>query len=178
MMTEDEKGPMPCRKGRRLGLLAVAVACGAFVFVEPVSWRPEGGITPAGFILALSAVAGLIVAMIYDRWRAYPLLAVACPAAFAALVFLHNAFYAVRQMTQDWPLVPALAGGVDVGSFLAALFLCPAGLLVGLGGSSLWGVRLARRTRSRWGKVLAALFSVGCGVLCVGAGVFLIVWLA
>mgnify|MGYP000054365579 CR=1 FL=1 len=178
MMTEGEQGPVPGRKGRRLGLLAVAVACGAFVFVEPVSWRPEGGMTPTGLVLALSGVAGLIVAIIYDRWRAYPILAVACPAAFVALVFLHNAFYALRQMTQHWPLVPALAGVVDVGSFLAALFLCPAGLLVGLGGSSLWGVRLARRARNPWGKVLAVLFSAGCGALCVGAGVFLIVWLA
>jgi len=177
-MTEDEQRPVLGRKGMRLGLLAVAVVCGALVFVEPVSWRPEGGMTPAGLVLALSVVAGLIVAMIYDRWRAYPLLAAVCPAAFTALVFSHNAFYALRQMTQDWPLVPALAGAVDVGSFLAAVLLCPAALLVGLGGSSVWGVRLARRARNPWGKVLAVLFSVGCGALCVGAGVFLIVWLA
>lgn len=181
MNKRDDRGRAAAgagRKGMRLGLLAATVVCGALVFVESVSWRPESGMTPAGLVLALSGVAGLIVAVIYDRWRAYPVLAVVCPAAFAALVFLHNAFYALRQVTQHWPLVPALAGVVDVGSFLAAVLLCPAALLVGLGGSSVWGLRLARRARNRWGKVLAVLFSIVCGALCVGAGVFLIVWLA
>ena len=158
----------------RLGLVATAVVCGAAVFIPAISWRPEGGMTSAGLALSLGSIGALVLAVVYAHWRLYPLRVVICPLAFIAFVFLHNASYAVRQIIQARSILQGMIGGLEVGTFLAAVLLCPAAFFVGLGGSSLGSLRLARSARSTRVKVLAALSSLICAVLLAASVVFMV----
>ncbi len=52
--------------------------------------------------------------------------------SFPVLVFLHNIFDGINQNIGTIPVLNQLLGGLAVISFLGAIFLAPAGLVIGL----------------------------------------------
>jgi hypothetical protein len=59
---------------------------------------------------------------------------------FPVAALLHNLFYALGEMSADAQLVHGTFEALDVAFFLAAIFLAPAGVLVGAVGSLVtWG---------------------------------------
>ncbi|MFH1414512.1 MAG: hypothetical protein ABIH89_00280 [Elusimicrobiota bacterium] len=59
------------------------------------------------------------------------LLAGASSAGFFVFIFLHNAFYALNTLTKNILLLKYLTEGLHIVSFIVAVFICPAGFLVG-----------------------------------------------
>lgn len=102
------------------------------------------GIADRPLVAALLVLGlGGVVAAFTPAWtrpRPFLLLAAAGALAFPVFVVLHNAFYALGEVTGDLPVVPAVAGALAAVTFLAAILLSPAVLLVGLVGALVTGL--------------------------------------
>ena len=99
------------------------------------------GILLVWSLLTLSGV-GLIILTFKrfkekSRLKVFLLITGFSAAGFFAGVALHNAFYALGTISAHLPLLPALLSFLEVTFFLAAVILCPLGLLTGLIGSIL-----------------------------------------
>jgi hypothetical protein len=97
---------------------------------------------PGIALLYLASLAGVLAFV--HRWRTvrrFVLLAVASIVGVPVFALLHNVFYALSQSASDIvPLSQALKV-LDAVSFLVALIVCPAGILVGVVGAVLAYVR-------------------------------------
>jgi len=100
---------------------------------------------PPGLILAYFASASFILAFSH-RWRtvrSFVILLIVSLVGFLVAVVLHNLLYALGEATKEVPAVKTAAEALHVAFFLIAIFLCPAGVLIGGVGSLIaW-----RRTR-------------------------------
>jgi hypothetical protein len=86
--------------------------------------------------LAFGPGAALVLAAAHP-WRdprRFRYLFCASGLGFAVFVILHNAFAAVAEAAANVPPLRAIAHALSVAAFMAAVFLCPAGLVLGLGG--------------------------------------------
>lgn len=89
-------------------------------------------------LLALSGI-GLIIATykkgIKGKIKLFLLCAGFSSAGFFVGVVLHNMFYALGILTEDLVILNALMNALEVGFFIAAVVICPIGLLAGIIGT-------------------------------------------
>ena len=119
-----------------IGFLAGAVVAVAAAFVVGISDNLPG------VVLVYVASVSLVLALAH-RWRRvkpFVWLLVGSLVLFPVAALLHNLLYALGEMSADAPLLRGTFEGLHVGFFLAAIFLAPAGVLVGAVGSLVtWG---------------------------------------
>jgi hypothetical protein len=94
---------------------------------------------PPGLLLCYLAATTLILAFVHT-WRKmkyFLILAGSSLIGFLLFAILHNVFYGLAQMAADIIVLSQLLEFLDAGFFLVAIIVCPAGCLVGVGGSVL-----------------------------------------
>jgi uncharacterized membrane protein (UPF0136 family) len=91
---------------------------------------------PPGLVLAFLASCAFITAFIHHwrRSRTFLYFVLAALGGFIVAVFLHNAFEALGTLTEKSAFFSGLFNGLGGVFFFLAIFLCPAGFLVGLVG--------------------------------------------
>jgi hypothetical protein len=92
-----------------------------------------------GIALLYGAALAGILAFVH-HWpgvRRFVLLAVASVVGLPVFAVLHNVFYALSKSTADIALLSQALKVLDAVSFLVALIVCPAGILVGVVGAVL-----------------------------------------
>ena len=77
--------------------------------------------------------------------RKFWILVGASTAGFGLGSVLHNAFYALAEVTNKWPVLSGAMSVLEVAFFLIAVLLCPLAFLVGTVGAI---VLIVRRSRS------------------------------
>ena len=101
---------------------------------------------PPGLLLVYGAISCFILAFAH-RWRKakyfFRLLALS-GLGFVVFAILHNVFYGIGELSTA-PWVASLMEGLHVVSFLVAILVCPAGILVGLIGYFVVGFRERKR---------------------------------
>ena len=101
-------------------------------------------------LMAVCFLLGLALLILAVRWkertllRTFWILAGASTAGFAVGSVLHNAFYALAEITEKWPVLSGAMGVLEATFFLIAVLLCPVAFLVGTVGAI---VVIVRRTR-------------------------------
>ena len=99
-----------------------------------------------GLILCYIASTLLIIAVTYT-WQGLKRFLILLGASVGGLfisVLLHNAFYALGIITSHIAALSYLMEGLHVTFFCLAVFLCPAGFVVGAAGSIVFGVKKLR----------------------------------
>jgi hypothetical protein len=100
-------------------------------------------------LIALCFFLGLALLILSVRWKQHTLLRVfwilagASTAGSALGSVLHNVFYALATVTDNWPVLNAAMEVLEVAFFLIATLLCPVAFLVGTVGAI---VLIVRRT--------------------------------
>jgi uncharacterized membrane protein len=101
--------------------------------------------------IVLCYLAAVVLAVASTRtWRKtkrFLILMVASVIGFFVFVFLHNAFYALTMLANRITALSHLMEGFHVVFFIIAVFLCPAGFLVGAVGSIVCTI-IERRKRA------------------------------
>jgi hypothetical protein len=164
-------------KGGRNISLVFLVVCGLSVIAAfmPLIGRDDGGLSPAGMLLCLVAGSCLILAFVHTwrkAWKFLVLLAVSA-AGFVGFAVLHNAFYALCQLSDRIVVLRCLFEVLHAGCFLIAIFVCPAGFLVGAGGGALMCFRIALLEAK--GSRKAAFITAGICCIALIAGFFALV---
>ena len=101
-------------------------------------------------LMALCFLLGLALLILSVRWKQHTLLrtfwilAGASTAGFALGSVLHNAFYALAEVTGKWPILNTAMEVLEVAFFLIATLLCPVAFLVGTVGAIVLIVRRSR----------------------------------
>jgi len=162
----------------RIGCAAVGVVATAWAFVPGLVWRGGGDLSPTEGGLVFGGLSLLCVGVVWRRLWVYPLLMSAAPAVFGVTAVLHNGFYALAVVTQDWPMVSGAVTAASVGAFLVAVLLCPAMLLAGLFGSGLYAAQRYRKARSRVGRFVCGVLAVVCEGTLIAAAILLVRWMA
>jgi len=67
--------------------------------------------------------------------RKFLILTSASAMGFAVFAILHNVFYGLKIVLSSFPILRSLMGILEVTFFLIAIFVCPLGFLIGIGGS-------------------------------------------
>lgn len=117
---------------RRMTLIYLAVFCLAAIAVLAIGLD---GNTPAN-VLALVAAIALVVAFVHPwrRAREFMYLVFASGLGFVVFVVLHNLFDAGAGAMASLGPLHAILQVLSVVAFLAAVFVCPPALVIGLGG--------------------------------------------
>jgi hypothetical protein len=122
------------------GVRAALVGVGCLALVAAVIVGISDNLP--GLALLYGAVVCLIVAVAW-RWRrprSFFLLFALSGAGFFIFAVLHNLFYAIgKASTAAW--IHVVTEGLHVVSFLVAVLICPPGILVGLVGWLIVGLR-------------------------------------
>ena len=117
---------------RRTTLIFLAVFCLAAIGAL-VIWLD--GNTPAN-VLALVVSVALVLVFVHPwrRAREFKYLFYASALGFAVFVILHNLFEAGAVAMESVAPLQAIFQVLSVVAFLAAIFVCPPALIIGLGG--------------------------------------------
>jgi len=103
---------------------------------------------PPGLALCYLAAVSLILAFVH-AWRKgkyFLILLGSSVIGFAVFAVLHNVFYALAEISSDIVVLSRMLKFLDVASFLVAIFVCPAGLLIGaIGGMLTVAARFKKR---------------------------------
>ena len=126
------------KKARKitLTLLLVGVILLVTVFGFRVGFGPND-LLPTGAVLTYTAAVALVLAFVH-RWRRarkFLILAAASVAGFFLFAVLENLSYALGQMAADASFGRHLGEFSHGFFFCIAVFVCPAGLFVGIVGS-------------------------------------------
>ena len=98
-------------------------------------------------LMALCFLLGLALLILSVRWkqrtllRTFWILAGASTAGFALGSVLHNVFYALATITEQWSILSGAMEVLEVAFFLIAVLLCPVAFLVGTVGAIVLLVR-------------------------------------
>lgn len=130
-------------------LLWVVLCCGSLIaaFIVGISGNLPG--------LALCYVAAISIILAFVHfWRRvkyFLILVGASAVGFFVFALSHNVFYGLGIMASDIIVLHHLLEVLHVASFLIAIFVCPAGFLVGVVGSAVTVITCfkKRRTQSR-----------------------------
>ena len=101
-------------------------------------------------LVVLCLLLGLALLILSVRWqertllRVFWILAGASVAGAAFGSVLHNAFYALAEVTAQWPILSKAMEGLEVATFVIAIVLCPVAFLVGTVGAIVLLVRRGR----------------------------------
>ena len=125
--------PTSTKSNRRVTLLWCVICCGSLIaaFIVGVSDNLPG------LVLCYVAAISIILAFTHSwrRTKYFFILLCASLVGFVVFVVLHNVFYALGQMAADIIVLGRLLEIFHVVSFLIAIFVCPAGFLIGVVGS-------------------------------------------
>jgi hypothetical protein len=127
------------RRRRRSTLILIAVGC-TFLAAAVVFGVSDN---PPGLLLVYLAVVVWILAFAH-RWRrvrSFLILLGASLVGFALSVILHNVFYALHELAGNIVVLSQVLVFLEVAFFLLAIFVCPAGALIGAVGSAVLAVR-------------------------------------
>ena len=98
-------------------------------------------------LVAICLLLGLALLILATRWRERTLLRTfwilsgASTAGAALGSVLHNAFYALAEVTGNWPVLSAAMEVLHVAFFMIAILLCPVAFLIGTVGAIVLLVR-------------------------------------
>ena len=112
-----------------IGVLGVILA-----FVVGVVENEPGAL----FLWAASTALVLAFTHTWRQARKFVILLLASVAGLVFFAVLHNVFYALAEVSDDVVAVSRVLGFLQVLSFLVAVLLCPAGILVGAAGAVWW----------------------------------------
>ena len=130
---------------------------------------------PAGLALCYIAAASVILTFAHHWRKAWCFLILLGSSAlgFALGVFLHNFLYALGQMAADIIGLKQTLELLHVVLFLFAIFVCPAGFLVGAVGSAAVCFKIALTNTNRGRKTVGILVAIFCVALIVVLFVFM-----
>ena len=133
------------RKRRATTLVLVAAGCVCLAAALLVGIADN----PSGLALVYLAVTAWILALAlrWRRVRSFLILLGASLAGFIVAVVLHNLFYALGVVAADAVVLQAVLGFLEVVFFLAAVFVCPSGAVIGAAGGLVLAVRQRNRAR-------------------------------
>ncbi|HUW20288.1 MAG TPA: hypothetical protein VMW16_13400 [Sedimentisphaerales bacterium] len=164
-------GLKSAKGSRKISLVLLAV-CGLSVIAAfiPLIGREGGGLSPAGMLLCLLAGSCLILAFVHTWRRAWKFLVLLAVSAvgFAGFVILHNAFYALGRRSDQIIVLHYLFEVLHAGCFLVAIFVCPAGFLVGAGGGAITCFRTALSEAKSGRKAAFIIVGICCIASIVG----------
>jgi hypothetical protein len=107
------------------------------------------GDNPPGLALCYLATVSLILAFVH-AWRKVRYFLILLGASVVGLVvfaILHNLLYALAEISSDIVALKHSLEFLSTASFLVAIFVCPAGLLIGAIGSVVMAVIYFRKKR-------------------------------
>lgn len=132
------------KKSRRVTVGLVVLCCVSLIaaFIVGISDNPPG------LVLCYLATVSLILAFVHT-WRKvkyFLILLGASVVGFAVFAILHNVFYALAEISSDIVVLSQMLKFLDAASFLIAIFVFPAGLLIGaIGGMLTAAARIKER---------------------------------
>lgn len=130
---------------KRITICLIVLCC---LFLAGVFLVGLNGNRP-GIVLCYLAVGSLILAFVHT-WRKvkyFLILLGASVVGFVVFAILHNVFYGLAQISSDVVVLSQVLKFLDATSFLVAIFMCPAGLVIGIIGSMVIAVIYFRKKR-------------------------------
>jgi len=115
-------------------------------FLEPLMGTVFLPLLGACFVLGLALLVLSIRAKHMGAVRKFLILTGASSVGLAVFSVLHNVFYGLATLTEDWAILKSVLTGLEVGFFLIATIVCPLAFLAGVVGTI---VHLIGRRRSR-----------------------------
>ncbi|MEN8252270.1 MAG: hypothetical protein ABFQ53_01685 [Patescibacteria group bacterium] len=120
---------------------------GLFIFMMSEIFMPDLLMQKEVFLssILLFAIVSTVLAWltwksdIKGKLRLFLLLSGTCGTGFMISVVLHNLLYAMSILTEDIFLLKYFFEALHVFFFLVGVFVCPTGLLIGIGGA-IWEV--------------------------------------
>jgi len=89
----------------------------------------------ACFVFGLALLILSIRAKSVGPLRRFLILTAASSTGFVVSVVLHNMFYALGTLADDWPILGYALSGLNVAFFLIGVVACPLGFLAGIVGT-------------------------------------------
>jgi hypothetical protein len=132
------------KKSRKImvGLIVLCCVLLLVAFIVGISDNPPG------LALCYLATVSLILAFVHTWRKAWKFLILlgASVIGFAVFAILHNVFYALAEISSDIVVLSQMLKFLDAASFLIAIFVFPAGLLIGaIGGMLTAAARIKER---------------------------------
>ncbi len=126
------------KKSRKVTVGLVVLCCVSLLaaFIVGISDNPPG------LALCYLATVSLFLAFVHT-WRKvkyFLILLGSSVIGFAVFAVLHNVFYALAEISSGIVALNQVLKFLDAASFLVAIFVCPAGLLIGAIGSVVMAV--------------------------------------
>jgi len=133
------------RRNRKVTFGFVVLCCVSLIaaFIVGISDNPPG------LALCYLATVSLILAFVHT-WRKvkyFLILLGGSVIGFAVFAVLHNVFYALAEISSDIVVLSQMLKFLDAASFLVAIFVCPAGLLIGAIGGMLTATAYFKKKR-------------------------------
>jgi hypothetical protein len=164
------------KRGRMISLLLLAVSGLSVIaaFVTAIG-REAGGLSAASLLLCLSAGCCPILAFVHTwrRARKFMVLLAVSTAGFVGFVIMHNVFYALWRMSDQIVVLHQVLEVLHVGCFLIAIFVCPAGFLVGAGGGAIMCFRTGLSEAKGGRRAAFIMAGICCIALIVGFFAFI-----
>ena len=115
-------------------------------FLEPLMGTVFLPLLGACFVLGLALLVLSIRARSVGAVRKFLILTGASSVGLAVFSVLHNVFYGLATLAEDWAVLKSVLTGLEVGFFLIGTIVCPLAFLAGVVGTI---VHLIGRRRSR-----------------------------
>ena len=122
-------------RGKRTTLILAAIGVLGVILAFVVdSLAPD---TWAHSVLLWVGSTALVLAFTHTwrQARKFVILLLASAAGLILFVYLHGVFYRLAEVSADVVAVSRVATSLEILSFLVAVLLCPAGILVGAAGA-------------------------------------------
>lgn len=99
------------------------------------------------FLLGVALIVFTLREKVGGRLKKFFLLSGASSAGFFLFVLLHNAFYALYEVSSHIPVLGSLTEFLHAAFFFMAIPICPLGFLVGVVGTIIIGARSLKTAR-------------------------------
>ncbi len=119
-----------CNRKPTFILFCIGIILIVLAFIAGISDNPPG------IILCYSGITALMLGFLHPwrRIRNYLFLLLGSVTGFAVFVILHNLLYALAEILKDVFLLARILGFIHILFFIAAVLICPAGILAGIFG--------------------------------------------
>lgn len=123
------------KSSRKASFILLAICCVSLIAAFIIGIDDN----PPGLLLCLIAAIAFFLAFVHTWRKAKYFLILSGASLIGIFLFavLHNLFYGLGQMAADIIVLQYLLKSLDVASFLVAIFVCPAGFLIGAVGGIL-----------------------------------------
>ena len=139
--------PAGTKGSRRVTLLWIAICCGSLIAAFIVGFSGNLPALALCYVAAISIILAFVGA--WRRVKYFLILLGASAVGFFVFVLLHNIFYGLGIMASDIIVLHHLLEVLHVVSFLIAIFVCPAGFLIGALGSVVTVVTYFKKGRTQ-----------------------------